>query len=66
MGLELTEIMFYNGAMAMTEPVPQDESGRTRYMMEMVRRALLLIVAAIERVYNIDSKDRVVIIIERD
>ena len=41
-----------------------DESGRTKLIMLALRRALLLIVATIEQVYNLDSKERVVIVIE--
>lgn len=45
--------------------VETTDAGRTRLIMLALRRALLMIVVAIEQVYQLDPKERVVIIIER-
>lgn len=50
--------------MAATEPAPADADQRLKYIMLALRRALLIVVAAIEYVYQIDPKERVIIIIE--
>lgn len=50
--------------MAAQQPTLIDDPTRQKLIMLALRRALLMIVVAIEQVYNLDPKERVVIVIE--
>jgi len=51
--------------MAAQSPANVDDSTRQKLIMLALRRALLMIVVAIEQVYGLDPKERIVIVVEQ-